>query len=76
MTALSCCGRVATFLMTKVGRLPAVALSVFARTEDRTRALRAGFNMHLSNPLDPYELIAATASFTGRIGGRGVLSQS
>jgi len=38
--------------------LPAVALTALARTEDRTRALRAGFQMHVGKPVAPPELIA------------------
>ncbi len=38
-------------------RLPALALTAYARVEDRTAALRAGFNMHLSKPIDPNELL-------------------
>jgi PAS domain S-box-containing protein len=48
------------------GRIPAVALTAFARSEDRTRALRAGFSVHVSKPVDPAELIATVASVTGR----------
>jgi signal transduction histidine kinase len=39
------------------GSMPAVALTAYARAEDRTKALRAGFNMHLAKPIDPAELI-------------------
>ncbi|MEI9893695.1 MAG: ATP-binding protein [Chthoniobacter sp.] len=38
--------------------LPAVALTALARTEDRTRALRAGFQMHVAKPVDANELVA------------------
>lgn len=38
--------------------VPAVALTALARTEDRTRALRAGFQMHVAKPVDARELIA------------------
>jgi PAS domain S-box-containing protein len=37
-------------------RLPAVALTAFARTEDRFQALAAGFNMHVPKPVEPAEL--------------------
>jgi len=50
------------------GDTPALALSAFARSDDRTRAMRAGFNFHLSKPVDPPELIAAVASLAGQIG--------
>jgi len=38
--------------------VPAVALTALARTEDRTRALRAGFQMHVAKPVDAAELVA------------------
>lgn len=38
--------------------VPAVALTALARGEDRTRALRAGFQMHVAKPVDFTELIA------------------
>jgi len=38
--------------------VPAVALTALARSEDRTRALRAGFQMHVAKPVDAAELIA------------------
>jgi len=38
--------------------IPAVALTALARKEDRTRALRAGFQMHVAKPVDSAELIA------------------
>ena len=48
------------------GRIPAIALTAFARSEDRTRALRSGFLVHVSKPVDPSELIATVASVAGR----------
>jgi signal transduction histidine kinase/ActR/RegA family two-component response regulator len=44
------------------GFLPAIALTTFARAEDRTRILAAGFQAHVSKPLDPAELTAAIAA--------------
>jgi hypothetical protein len=44
------------------GRLPAIALTAFARSEDRTRALRAGFQAHVAKPVEPAELLAIVAS--------------
>jgi CheY-like chemotaxis protein len=52
----------------KAGRIPAVALTAFARSEDRTRALLAGFLVHVSKPVQPSELVATVASITGRTG--------
>ena len=48
------------------GRVPAIALTAFARSEDRTRALRAGFLVPLSTPVDPSELVATVASVAQR----------
>jgi CheY-like chemotaxis protein/two-component sensor histidine kinase len=49
-------------------RLPAVALTAFARSEDRTRAMLAGYQVHISKPVEPNELIATVASLAGRTG--------
>ena len=49
------------------GRVPSIALTAFARSEDRTRTLRAGFLVHVSKPVDPSELIATVASVAGRV---------
>ncbi|WEF35062.1 hybrid sensor histidine kinase/response regulator [Pseudoduganella chitinolytica] len=43
------------------GDLPAIALTAFAQSEDRLRALEAGFLDHISKPVEPAELIAAVA---------------
>jgi CheY-like chemotaxis protein len=48
------------------GKIPAVALTAHARAEDRLRALRAGFQMHIAKPVEPVELIAVVANLTGR----------
>lgn len=50
------------------GKVPAIALTAFARSEDRTRALRSGFLVHVSKPVEPSELIASVASVAGRAG--------
>jgi signal transduction histidine kinase/CheY-like chemotaxis protein len=47
----------------------AIALTAFARPEDRTRTLRAGFLMHLSKPVHSAELVAAIASVASRSAG-------
>jgi CheY-like chemotaxis protein len=52
-------------------RIPAIALTAFARSEDRTQALRAGFLVHVSKPVEPSELVATVASVAGRTGGTG-----
>lgn len=49
------------------GRVPAIALTAFASSQDRTRAMMAGFQVHVSKPIEPHELVAAAASVTGRM---------
>jgi len=44
------------------GRIPAVALTAYARVEDRLQALSAGFQMHVPKPVEPAELLAVVAS--------------
>ncbi|MGF2037836.1 MAG: PAS domain S-box protein [Nostoc sp. CmiVER01] len=48
------------------GRIPAVALTAYARAEDRTQALLAGFQLHVPKPVNPGELAAVIANLTGR----------
>ena len=50
------------------GRVPAVALTAFARSEDRQRALLAGYQLHVAKPVEPGELLTVCASLVGRIG--------
>jgi PAS domain S-box-containing protein len=50
----------------KGGLLPAIALTAFARAEDRIRTLRSGFQVHVTKPVDPSELVATVASVAGR----------
>ncbi len=47
-------------------KTPAIALTAFARSEDRTRALLAGFSAHVSKPVEPAELVATIVSVVGR----------
>lgn len=47
------------------GAIPAIALSAFARPEDRTRSLLAGFQLHLSKPVELGELLASIVSLMG-----------
>jgi len=44
------------------GRIPAVALTAYARDEDRSRALEAGFQTHVPKPVEPTELAAVVAN--------------
>jgi CheY-like chemotaxis protein len=52
-------------------RLPAAALTAFARSEDRTRALMSGYQAHVAKPVEPAELVATIVSLTGRSNAPG-----
>lgn len=49
-------------------RIPAIALTAYARTEDRMRSLLAGYQAHLSKPVESTELVAMVAALGGRTG--------
>lgn len=51
----------------KGGRTPAVALTAYARTQDRLNTLSAGFQMHVAKPIDPIELATVVASLGRRL---------
>ncbi len=51
------------------GKTPALALTAYARSEDRMQAIRAGFQMHVPKPVEPAELITMVASLAGRSRG-------
>jgi signal transduction histidine kinase/CheY-like chemotaxis protein len=48
------------------GRVPAIALTALARDEDRKRTLLAGYQVHISKPVDPAELVMVIATLAGR----------
>ena len=54
-----------------IRQVPAAALTAYARSEDRIRALRSGFQMYLAKPVDPGELIAAIGALTQQSSGAG-----
>jgi len=49
------------------GNVPAVAITAFARSQDRRRALLAGYQMHIAKPFEPEELVAVCASVAGLV---------
>jgi PAS domain S-box-containing protein len=49
------------------GWVPAVALTAYARDEDRDRALEAGFQVHIPKPVEPVELARTVAALAGRL---------
>lgn len=52
------------------GMIPAVALTAYARAEDRKRALLSGYQMHISKPVEPSGLIAVVSSLTSLMPNR------
>ena len=68
--------RVRTRSVSDGGETPAVALTAYAKIEDRVNILAAGFHMYLSKPADPSELVAVVASLAaGRRRGRTVVAR-
>ena len=57
----------------KISQVPAAALTAFARSEDRARALKSGFDLHLAKPIDPEALMAAVVQL--RMKGRAFLAR-
>jgi signal transduction histidine kinase len=49
------------------GQIPAAALTAYVRAEDRVKVLRSGFQLHVSKPLEPNELVAVVANLAGRL---------
>jgi CheY-like chemotaxis protein len=50
-------------------RVSAIALTAFARAEDRKRALDSGFDLYMSKPVEPHELIAQVKRLTQEMSG-------
>jgi len=55
----------------RTGRAPAIALTAYARKEDRDRALAAGYEVHLSKPLNASKLLQAVAQLTSESSDAG-----
>ncbi|HKR12858.1 MAG TPA: ATP-binding protein [Pyrinomonadaceae bacterium] len=51
----------------KDGHIPAIALTAYARTQDRVRAIAAGYNTHVAKPVEIRELVTVVKCLTGRI---------
>jgi len=52
------------------GRIPALALTAYARIEDRAEASAAGYQQHAAKPIEPAELAVAVATLAGRTAAR------
>jgi CheY-like chemotaxis protein/signal transduction histidine kinase len=48
------------------GKVPAIAISAYAREEDRIRSLAAGFQIHIAKPFEPAEVLAAVGRMASR----------
>jgi len=48
------------------GQVPALALTAYARAEDAERAYDAGFQRHVSKPVDPFVLVEIVLDLLGR----------
>jgi CheY-like chemotaxis protein len=46
--------------------IPAIAMTAYARQEDRQRSLAAGFQTHLPKPVEPVDLVAAVRKLAQR----------
>jgi PAS domain S-box-containing protein len=51
----------------KGGQTPAIALTAYARTEDRLKILSAGYQMHVAKPIEPIEVATVVASLSKRL---------
>jgi len=60
-------GKLRTLGPERGGRIPAVALTAYARSEDRMRALTSGFQVHVPKPIEAGELVVVIASLAGRL---------
>jgi PAS domain S-box-containing protein len=63
--------RVRALAASEGGNVPALALTAYARAEDRMKAVLAGFQMHVAKPVEGAELLAMVASLAGRAGQPG-----
>ena len=58
--------RVRSLPVERGGKVPAGALTAYASTEDHRRALAAGFQAHLTKPVEPSDLALLVANLAGR----------
>ena len=59
-------GRIRALPAATGGRVPAIALTAYARLEDRLKALRSGYQMHVPKPVELAELVAVVLSLVHR----------
>ncbi|MEH2039120.1 PAS domain-containing protein [Nostoc sp.] len=54
--------KIRTLTPKKGGKIPAIALTAYARIEDSQRAISSGYQLHVTKPLDPEELVQAVVA--------------
>src|SRR5262249_35860496 len=59
-------GKIRRFTTEEGGNIPAIALTAFAAAQDKEYALEAGFQKHLSKPVEPVQLAKEVARILGR----------
>jgi CheY-like chemotaxis protein len=59
-------GQVRAMTEEEGGQTPAIALTAHARREDELKALLAGYQVHITKPVDPGRLVAIVANLVGR----------
>ena len=57
--------RVRSLSAASCGDIPAIALTAYARVEDRVMAIAASFQMHIAKPVEPIELVTMIAGARG-----------
>src|SRR5438093_10989971 len=68
--------RIATLEAERGWSIPALAVTAYARAEDRTRALSSGFQMHVAKPLEPADLVAAITRLLGTDRGAATVGRA
>ena len=61
---------------TRLRQTPAAAVTAYARSEDRMKALKAGFQIHIAKPIDVAEVVTTVAALAKRVVGHNPESQS
>ena len=67
---LSLLRKVRTRAVARGGGIPAIAITAFARAEDRAQALLSGFDGYVTKPIDPAALLSTIATLTGKASKR------
>lgn len=66
MDGFALIGKIRALTPAQGGCTPAIALTAFARSEDRRQAMLAGFDVHVAKPVEPGELVAVVCRLSQR----------